>query len=340
MSKRFRIAVVGCGDIAGFVALVCKSLARISISACVSKEKKDALAFAKKNQVPDVFDDYEELLQNKSSFDAVYLSTPHHLHAPMIRSAISLGIPILCEKPIAQDLDTAIEIVNDVEQLNGKVGINYQYRYNPYCQKLIAYAQHDIGQIHYVQINIPWHREPEYFHLSNWHKRIATAGGGTLLTQGSHFLDIALLAVNSKPISAAGITAQKVFNQSDIEIEDYAHAVITTQKGTHIEITSSMVAYPQQSATITIYGEKGQGSFSATERPYFLSRGSRPTNRQIQLPFGVHPLARSLQGFRNWIEFGQPYLTPINTALPVMAVIDAIYRSARSDQTEEIKEYE
>lgn len=330
MSNRLRLAVIGCGDIASYVALVCRYIPGIRITACVSKSRQEAELFAKIHHIPHVFTNYEELLLNQDLFDSVYLSTPHHLHAPMIRTAINHNLPVLCEKPITESVATAKEIIADVNSSGVKVGINYQYRYNPACQKLIHYTQKDIGRLFYIQINLPWHRELNYFDHSSWHKKISTAGGGTLLTQGSHYLDIALLAANSSPMAIQGVVDQKVFNADDIEIEDYAHGIITLKNGAHIEITSSMVANPQQTATIEVYGEKGYAKFSESKRPHFLTKGIRPSKYEYRLPQSVHPLGRSLVGFRHWVQFDQPYLTPIHSALPVMEVVSGIYQAAAS----------
>ncbi len=210
-NKKFRLAVVGCGDIAGSIALVTKTLRNFVITTCVSKDLQEAETFAKKNGIPKAYNEYQELFVHQSEYDAIYLSTPHHLHGPMIKAAIDQNIPVLCEKPITESYATAVEIIKFVEASKVKVGINYQYRYNPACQKLIHYTQNDMGKLYYIRINIPWHREPSYFDFSSWHKKIAFAGGGTLITQGSHFLDIALLAAKSNPISAFGADSRKVF---------------------------------------------------------------------------------------------------------------------------------
>lgn len=336
MNNRFRLAIVGCGDIAGSIALVSKTLKNFIISACASKDLAEAKAFAKRHGIPKAFSDYQELLAHSDDFDAIYLSTPHHLHGAMVKAAIELQIPVLCEKPIAENLSIAQDLVITTSNSEVKVGINYQYRYNPACQKLIHYTQNDIGELYYIRINIPWHREISYFDHSSWHKKIAYAGGGTLLTQGSHFLDIALLASNSYPISAFGDIDRKVFNQPDIEIEDYAHGLVKMENGANIEITSSMVANPQQTGTIEVYGSKGSAKFSATKPPFFSTKGIKPSAPRKLWSLKVHPIARSLHGFKNWIQSDVPFLTPIQSALPVMAAIDAIYRSAKSHQMEKI----
>lgn len=330
MRNRMRLAIVGCGDIANYVALLTKTLPSVRITACASNSREEAERFAGKHHIASAYDDYNTLLKEDDLFDAIYISTPHHLHASMIRSAIHLGFPVLCEKPITDGLLTAREIVSEVQNLRAKVGINYQYRYNPACQKLINYSHNDLGKLHYIRINIPWHREPGYFNNSTWHKKLATAGGGTLITQGSHFLDIALLAANANHVSAFGTVDRKVFNTKDIEIEDYAHGIVTLDNGAHIEITSSMVANPEQTATIEVYGENGFARFSAKKRPFFFSKGARPSQKSDPITFGIHPLARSLQGFADWVVEDKPFRTPIASALPVMTVIDAIYKSSQT----------
>ena len=340
MTEAFRIAVVGCGGIASYAAVVSKTIPNFKISACVSKLPEEAQAFAKKHHVPIIFEEFDDLLKPSNKFDALYLSTPHFLHAPMIREAVNAGIPVLCEKPITESLATAKEIVEFVGQHDTKVGINYQYRYNAACQRLIHYTRNDIGQLYYIRINIPWHREKNYFNHSTWHKKLSAAGGGTLLTQGSHFLDIALQAANQTALSAIGVTDQKVFSSPDIEIEDFAQAIITLEDRSHIEITSSMVATPQQSATIEVYGDKGYARYAAKERPHFLTKGVKPSSFKSPGPPRIHYLASSLEGFKNWIMKDKPYRTPIHSALPVMAAIDAVYRSAQSGKSERIEQSE
>ncbi len=113
-----------------------------------------------------------------------------------------------------------------------------------------------------VRINVPWHREPAYFDGAAWHKTIAQAGGGTLITQGSHFLDVALWALNEKPTSAMGYTATPGF---DVQVETLAHGIVETSGGTLISITSTLAAASEQAVTIEMYGEKGTAVY--TDRP-------------------------------------------------------------------------
>ena len=92
----------------------------------------------------------------------------------------------------------------------------------------------------YARINLPWHREHSYFERSPWHKTIGQAGGGTLITQASHLIDIVLWAVGSNPRSAVGYTAKKIF--TDVEVEDTALGTLELQNGILVQVCSSMAA--------------------------------------------------------------------------------------------------
>ncbi len=102
--NKLKLAVVGCGDIAGFTTLVSRLVLQVILSACCDVNAERAQSFAKRHRIPQVFTDYTELLE-KSSADAVYLAVPHHLHYEMILAAVGAGKHIFVEKPITRTLD-------------------------------------------------------------------------------------------------------------------------------------------------------------------------------------------------------------------------------------------
>ncbi len=175
-----------------------------------------------------------------------------------------------------------------------------------------------------MRVNIPWHREQPYFDGAPWHKTIAQAGGGTLITQGSHFLDIALWALNERSVSAMGYAKTPCF---DVEVDTLTHGIVETENGTLISVTSSMVAANEQRVTIEAYGETGTAIY--TDRPFPRVKFSGVKIQKQRPPeWGVHALQRSLAGFAKWSLDDKPFLTPAASTLPVLAAVDAIYRSA------------
>jgi predicted dehydrogenase len=327
---KLNLAIVGCGDIAGFTAWVSKLVPQVRLSVCCDMDAGRTQTFAKRHSILQVYTDYAEMLE-KADFDAVYLAVPHNLHYKMILSAVEARKPVFVEKPITRTFDEGAKLVEAVADT--KVGVNYQYRYDSGCYALARAVQAGaLGKVHSVRINIPWHRKQKYFDGAAWHKTIAQAGGGTLITQGSHFLDVALWALGEKPVSAIGYAKTPIF---DVEVDTLTHGIVETEGGTLISIVSSMVAASEQKVTIEAYGERGTGFFTDRPFPHVKFKGIR-VRKELPPEWGVHALQRSLAGFAKWILDDKPFLIPAADMIPVLAAVDGIYRSANSGKREPI----
>ena len=329
---KLNLGIVGCGDIAGYTAWISELVPQVRLSACCDVDAERVQIFAKRHRIPQAYTDYAEML-DKADLDAVYLAVPHNLHYEMILSALEAGKPVFVEKPVTRTLSEGSKLVETVT--DQKVGVNYQYRYDSGSYALGRAVQAGaLGQVHSIRINIPWHRTQSYFNGAAWHKTIAQAGGGTLITQGSHFLDVALWALDGgRPVSAMGYTANPGF---DVEVDTLAHGIVETEGGTLISITSSMVAASEGAVTIEVYGERGTALYRDLPLPRVKFVGAK-VRKERPPEWGVHALQRSLAGFANWVLTDKPFLTPAHETLPVLAAVDGIYRSAQSGKRECIK---
>jgi predicted dehydrogenase len=190
-----------------------------------------------------------------------------------------------------------------------------------------------LGRIHSIRINIPWHRRQSYFNGAAWHKTIRHAGGGTLITQGSHFLDVALWALGESPISAMGYAKTPLF---DVEVDTLTHGIVETEGGALVSVVSSMVAATEQKVTVEAYGEKGTALYADRPRPHVRFIGAK-IQKERPPEWGVHALQRSLSGFANWILNEKPFLIPAASTIPVMTAMDGIYRSAKTGQRSHVE---
>lgn len=110
----------------------------------------------------------------------------------MVEAALAAGIPVLVEKPLALTPDEGRQMVAAAESAGVKLGVNYPYRYDTGCYALARAVQAGaLGEVRYARCHLPWHRDASHFGASGWHARLSTAGGGTLITQGSYPLDVA-----------------------------------------------------------------------------------------------------------------------------------------------------
>lgn len=338
-----RLAIIGCGAIAQYMTWFARLNRNIRLVAACDRSAAKVETFARRFRIPHTFTDYTVMLA-ETELDAVYLATPHHLHYEMLEAAIHHHIPVFTEKPITRTLAEGEAIVRHAAAHGVKIGVNYQYRYDTGCYQLARAVQNGaLGTIHSARINVPWHRQADYFEQAPWHSRVVTAGGGTLITQGSHFLDVVLWALEGDtPQTALGYTAQRQFKtmkgdgpEQAIDVEDLAQGVVAMASGALIQICSSMVASSEQAVQIEMYGDKGTAVYSSSPWPRVSFRDVRgPRYRPPQR--GFHALQRSLEGFRAWVMADTPYLIPSAAALPALSVVEAIYRSAHTGQREAV----
>lgn len=334
MAKKLRLGIIGCGDIAGYIAWMARLNPNIRLAACIDTSPQRVAQFAQRFGIPHVGQEYKPILR-KELIDAVYIAVPHHLHYAMLKDAIDAGIHVLVEKPVTRTLEEAKKIQSILGEESLCVGVNYQYRYDAGCFALAQSARSgDLGRIHSIRCNLAWQREEAYFEASSWHAQNAKSGGGTLITQGSHLLDIALWALDEKPALALGYTARRKFTK--VEVEDLAHAIVEMESGASVQISSTMAATPEQGLRIEVYGSRGTAIYTNRPWPRVAFLGVRV--RKARPPvWGLHALQRSLEGFRRWALGGSAYLTPLHEAIPVLATVEAIYRSARSGRRERIE---
>jgi predicted dehydrogenase len=112
--------------------------------------------------------------------------------------------------------------------------------------------------------------------------------------------------------------------------------VVELENGTLIEICSSMAAASEQATSIEIYGSKATATYSDRPFPQTRFAGARVTTDSVPI-WGVHALQRSIEGFRRWVTGGESHLVTGREALPVLAAVEAIYRSAETGQNSKVE---
>ncbi len=334
--KKLKIALVGCGDVARFIALAGKLNKKIDIVACADINEKKATGFSKWFRIKHVFTDYQTML-NSMDLDAVYLAVPHYLHISMIKPALEMGLNVLCEKPVTTKMADAIEVCRMSDENGCKVGINYQYRYDRGCFALATAARRgDLGKLLYAKTNVPWNRKETYFSNATWHASLEQSGGGTLITQASHVVDISMWALGGKPINALGIGKTMKFH--DVEVEDIYMGTVEMDNGSLLQVTSSMISIPERPLSIEVYGSKGTGLYKGPLVPRVSFKGAKVKKAAPPVK-GIHAFFASLEGFRQWIQEDKPYLMPVAESLPVLAAVLALYRSSQTGKKEPVEQY-
>lgn len=227
--NKLRVGIVGLGAISSVHIETLLRLENVDIVCVCDKDinKKSILSILGGNVA--FFEDYSEMI-DKIELDAVHILTPHNLHVPMIIKAIEKGVAVLTEKPAGINTDE-IEYVNElIKKYNSKVGIVLQNRLNPATVMAKKYVDNgQFGKLTCLKAILTWNRMGEYYTESEWRGKIEKEGGGLLLNQAIHTLD--LLYYLGGEIKNFNGSCHTYKNKGLIEVEDTAQIYIEYMNG-------------------------------------------------------------------------------------------------------------
>lgn len=160
-----------------------------------------------------VYTDFDMMLQD-SNIDSVHICTPHYLHFEMIKKALAAGKDVVCEKPVTM---TKEEFLSLLELENSdKVCVVLQNRLNP-CIEKIRELMPSLGKPVAMKGILTWHRSKDYYDSEPWRGKWKTEGGGLLINQAVHTLDLlGYLGGGFKSVQALMTN----FSLKEIEVED------------------------------------------------------------------------------------------------------------------------
>ncbi len=205
-------AIIGLGVIGKVHYEVLKKQGEDLVAVCdIDTEKLGELEGVKK------YLDYRIMLDSEQ-IDVVHVCTPHYLHAEMVIYALNKGINVLCEKPLCINSEDIDLILKAEKESKAQLGVCFQNRYNNTSQ----YAKNFLKdkKVDFAFGFVRWHRDKKYYDSADWRGKWATEGGGVLINQAIHTLDL-LQWIVGEPEKVIGGT----FNRSlkdVIEVEDTA----------------------------------------------------------------------------------------------------------------------
>ena len=173
------------------------------------------------------FFDYDEMIKDEN-VTTVHICTPHFLHFPMAKAAILAKKEVVLEKPAVMNMDEFYELEKLSE--DSKCMIVLQNRYNP-CVKYIKENWDNIGLGKLLGLKglLFWYRSPEYYNESDWRGKYKTEGGGLLINQAPHILD--LLQYFGGEIEKIEGNSYTRFLSDIIEVEDTTEGTIFFKSG-------------------------------------------------------------------------------------------------------------
>lgn len=250
-------AIIGTGVIAKYHALAIGLNPNAQVVAVCDMNEARAKEFAAEHHAPKVFCDYHELLKDPE-IHAVSICTPSGTHGEISIAAAKAGKHILCEKPIETKKEKIDELIREVEAHNVKMDCVYQRRYQEVPAKVKAALDSGVfGKVLMASVYMKYWRSPDYYKSAGWRATWEFDGGGCLMNQGVHGIDLICWFMGGvKKVNA--ITRTQLHN---IEVEDAAVAVVEYNNGAIGVIEGATCVNPANNCCFEIHCENGTISF-------------------------------------------------------------------------------
>lgn len=325
-----KVGIIGCGGIAQVHAWVLDAMQNVRLTAfCdLSLDRAQALAekYAKDQQVM-ITDDWRTLLDG--DLDAVHICTPHDLHAPMAEAFLKADKAVFCEKPCAISLEQFETLKRTDEDHPGKLGFCFQNRYNETTQlldKLLSEGR--IGKLLGARAFVTWRRDEGYYAGSDWKGKRSREGGGALINQSIHTLDL-LLRYLGTPKVVKGSTANHHLEDM-IDVEDTVEAWMEFEGGRRGCFYASNGYAGDAPVLLELQGEKGRMMMNGQEVTLYVE-DKAPEHFLCEQTQGIGKgywgcgHKDCIRDFYECLENGKPFQNSLNGVENTFYVMMKIY---------------
>lgn len=347
--ERLRTALVGCGKVGGIHATALATLPESEFVAACDDQPDRAGAFAAKYGVK-AFTDVQTMM-DATVADVVLIATPHPLHAAPTIAAARAGAAVLVEKPLAatlEDCDAMLAATGG----GARLGVISQRRwYEPVRRMKEAIEAGKIGKPALGVFQMYSWRDPSYYRSDPWRGRWDTEGGGVLVNQSPHQLDLLMWLMGEPVVEVAGAWAN--VNHPGVEVDDTAVATLRFAGGGLGAIVTSVAQKPGLFTKVHVHGTNGASVGVETDRGATFIAGvstiaEPPLNDLWNVPGEEHLLASfqaedrarfaavdvtthyhalQIQDFLRTVAAGRPPAVTGEEGRRVVALFAAIYRS-------------
>lgn len=331
-------ALIGAGMVAGTHLAAIRDAQGVRLAAVWSRSRARAEGVADGAPVHDSL----EAVAADPAVDFAIVVTPPNARADILAPLIAAGKHILLEKPVARDGAEARAVVEMCAAAGVTLGIVFQHRMRAASLKAAELiAGGDLGALGLVEIAVPWWRAQSYYDEPGRGTH-ARDGGGVLISQAIHTIDLAL-SLTGPVAQVQAMTATTRFHR--MEAEDMAAAGLRFGNGAVGHLTASTASFPGAAESITLHLEQASlhleaGVLTVSHRDGRVER----FGEMAGTGGGADPMAFThawhqsiLEDFRDALRDGRPPAVTGQAALASHALIDAITASARSGRTVEVQ---
>jgi predicted dehydrogenase len=331
--RRIGVGIVGLGNAVKPHAAALKALGdRALVVGGYSPSAPRRAQFASTYGLPAVESLHALLADPK--VEALFVLTPPRTHTEIALAAARAGKDVLLEKPVDVDFARSKALVDEVERAGRVLGIVFQHRFREASIALREVLRaNGLGDLLSVSASIRWWRSDEYF-AEPGRGTIARDGGGVLLTQAIHTLDL-MLDLAGPPARVSALVRTSPLRR--IDTEDIACATVQYRNGAVGVIDATTVAYPGYPERVEIAGTKGSAVLAAErlelnprDAPVrVIDGGSAGGGGADPMAFSPDAHRRLIADFLDAVESRRQPQASARSALAIHALIDAIQESSR-----------
>lgn len=328
---------IGAGAIAHFHARAVAAARGGRLIGVASRTRATAEKFAAEHGMDFATDDVDELLK-QPGLDAVCITTPSALHLEPALAAARACKHLMIEKPLDATVEGTDRILREAEKCGVRVGSIFQARFGDAARQVKAAVDAGrFGRVVLASCYVKWNRTTEYY--TGWKGRLAEDGGGAVINQAIHGVDL-LQWFAGMPVEVFAWTTRRVHR---IESEDTAVAALKFGSGAFGTIEASTALWPGFSRRIEICGEHGSAVMEDDDIVRWEFREARPEDVTIRATResgamgsgAAAPMAikfeghlRQIQDFIDGIRDNRPFFIEGAEARKAVALVRAIYDSA------------
>ncbi|MDB5529457.1 MAG: hypothetical protein JWR51_2560 [Devosia sp.] len=337
MNQPLRIAIIGAGVIGAVHARLISGLGdRATLAAVVDIDPTRAKTLADRYGVPAYASAAEAYTAQR--LDLASVCVPSAYHSPVAVEALEAGLNVIIEKPVDVTLDAADRIIAAEKKSGRTVSVISQRRFQPVASYIHeAIARGELGRVTSGTVESAFFRSQAYYDSGDWRGTIAIDGGGALMNQGIHALDL-LIWMLGTPVSVVAHT--RCLAHQNIEVEDVAGALISFESGAVGVLLASTAAYPGLPVRLAVHGAGGTAVMENDRLAYFSSttatapEAATLTERDVPEGWSEVDMAHQRQ-YRDVLEAitqgRRPGVTTAEGRRALQTVL-AVYESARTGQ--------
>lgn len=356
MEKKIKVGIIGVGGISSVHIKGYLALDNVELYAFCDIDEEKLKRKGERFGVDRLYTDYNKMLSELPELDAVSVCTWNAAHAPCTIAALNAGKHVICEKPMAMNVEEAMAMKEAAER-NGKLlMIGFVRRFGNDCTVLKDFVDNgELGDIYYAKASYLRRNGAP----GGWFGDKERSGGGPMIDLGVHVIDLVrYLMGRPKPVSVYGATFDKLGDFSQIKgkngawksetkgeeifnVEDLACAMIRFDNGAVLNIDASFTLHTQKGEDgISLFGTKG-GAKLDPELKIAKEINGYLVNVGLDIKTGLDfggLFENEIKHFVDCITKGVPCRAPAEDGVELMKILCAVYESARIGKAVEINQ--